>query len=433
MKKQKNIGNYIFNEYVFNNDKLQTDDNVLKYMNLLIDNNLATCISGVNDMEFSSSINTYKLACKKMCKWNKENKKFLINSDLSRNVVGRNKVDANPTELKYAKWQLSNGIYYAELDSKKTDEFAILQIETADFGKDTKLENETIQSFKFYFVGKKCSKNRDKFLDEYNKIQEESNKIIPDMIKYSNGLDEKKVSFKPFDRMIFSNKDEIMRYIDNWYENIPKFYEYGITPKLSILLHGEPGTGKTSFCRALAKYFDIHNITSISPNYFSAEMHAEPRRRGVIDDEFMTEKYLKTTAQSVYSIDDIDCIGNSRDTDKSLDNSKIISSLLEFLDTPPTFYMKANDGKYYQVAIVCATTNYYDRLDSAVKRFGRFDLTIEMGRFNIDEAEQMCALYNLTLKDVYKEKYDKSTTFSPAQIQALCMENIDKNLKNKGE
>lgn len=42
----------------------------------------------------------------------------------------------------------------------------------------------------------------------------------------------------------------------------------------------------------------------------------------------------------------------------------------------------------------------------------------------------MCSIYDLSIYDVIKEKIDKNTfKISPAQLQALCMENIDKALK----
>ena len=101
------------------------------------------------------------------------------------------------------------------------------------------------------------------------------------------------------------------------------------------------------------------------------------------------------------------------------------------MDNPDTMYYKAKDGIYYPISIVVATTNYYDRLDSAVKRYGRFDLQIEMNEFTEKEAKEMCAVYGLKLKDVVTEKITKDFVISPAKLQALCLEKIDKGLKEK--
>ena len=79
--------------------------------------------------------------------------------------------------------------------------------------------------------------------------------------------------------------------------------------------------------------------------------------------------------------------------------------------------------------VVFVPTNYIDKIDPAVKRFGRFDLQIEMKDFTLDEAKDFCALYDLTIHDVV-DKVEKDFTISPAKLQALCMENIDKSLKD---
>ena len=106
-----------------------------------------------------------------------------------------------------------------------------------------------------------------------------------------------------------------------------------------------------------------------------------------------------------------------------------MSTLLSFLDNPPTFYYKTKDGLSYPISIVIATTNYYDKLDEAVKRYGRFDLKIEMNEFNKYQAIEMCNLYDLKLYDLVDNSNEKDFTISPSYLQALCLENIDKSLK----
>lgn len=419
---QHKISDYIFNEFIFNNEDLKSQDNVIKNKDLLIDNKLACCINTVIDSMYNEPFTLGKFITKFMCDNNKDIKDYLDKSDFSCNEISTNKAGLNRDALKYNEYVLMAGTYFAELKSKHSDEFAVLTVK----------DDDTDSSFKrvnLYFIGKKCFKNRDKLLKEYNELSEKLETGNQEMIRYEPSYKKsKEVTFKSFDQMIFKDKEKYIEYIDNWFNSIPKFYEYGILPKLSVLLYGEPGTGKTTFCKALAKHLGILNVTNITPEYFTDHDHSGSRRSS--QPGSVSNSYLKRELQTVYSIDDIDCIGKSRDLDKSNDNGKITSSLLEFLDNPPSFYIKANDGKYYQVAIVCATTNYYDRLDDATKRYGRFDLTIPMNRFTVEEAESMCEIYGLTLKDVYHEKYNKDTTFSPAQIQALCMENIDKIIKN---
>ena len=191
-------------------------------------------------------------------------------------------------------------------------------------------------------------------------------------------------------------------------------------PKLSILLYGNPGTGKSTFAKALAKYLNIHIVRTMTPGYFKSDEDMDNNR---------PRRNTRYTGEFINVIDDIDCICVSRDEDKSQENLAANSALLEFLDNPGTMYYKANDGNFYQIAIVIATTNYYDRLDKAVVRTGRFDCQIEMELFDKELAEEFCALYNLKLSDVYDGEIGDDFRIQPSSLQAVCLKNIDKSLK----
>lgn len=405
---QNKISQYIFDDYLFNRE-LTSSDEIIKNIDLLIDNKLAVKISSTEDMEYTG-VSKYKVASKFMCKYNKDLKKFkrsLLSDEFGADFISP---DTNQELIELSKCGLEAGTYYASLGDEKHDDYAILKI-SQDKG------DEYIITFDFYIIGYDYIKYKDKFFKMYDRYKKMRKDIKNEGIIYTDGRPYKEIKFKGFDQMIFKDKDKVIKYIDNWLENIPNYYKYGMTPKLSILLYGDPGTGKSTFTKAVAKHLDIDTIMSISPNYFS---DFEKRRSGVRGGRYN---------QFVSSLDDIDCVCNSRDEDDSNENSNVLSNLLEFLDNPETFYYKAKDGLYYPVAIVIATTNYFDKLDDAVKRYGRFDLKIEMKLFNKSEAEDMCALYDLSLSDVYTDNITDDFSISPSYLQALCLENIDKSLK----
>ena len=222
------------------------------------------------------------------------------------------------------------------------------------------------------------------------------------------------------------NKKQVLNYIDNFINCIPIYYnEYNTIPKLSILLHGTPGTGKSTFYKALAKYLNIDNVTTITSDYFMKNSSDNNRRYSNYD------MIYNRNYPTIYAIDDIDCICTSREkNNKDLNNSVILQNLLAFLDNPPTFDYIAKDGVKYPISIVVATTNYYDKLDAAVKRFGRFDLTLEMEDFDREQAQLMCDIYGLKLNDLVKKSNKSDFTISPSKLQALCLKNIDNKLKN---
>ena len=115
-------------------------------------------------------------------------------------------------------------------------------------------------------------------------------------------------------------------------------------------------------------------------------------------------------------LEDIDTALNNldREDDKdSAESNKVINSLLQFLDsnTSPTN------------VIFIATTNYIDRLDSALVRSSRFNLKIETKELNKNDAIKMGKNFELSDEQIknaidkyYKDKPD-SKTINQSDIQ----------------
>ena len=412
-KSQQEICRYIYDDYIYGKELVSTEDTT-KELDLLIDNGLACKISVVEDVIYSN-ISKYKIASEFICKYNKSLKKKR-RRQLLEYEFGKEFRDADfdPRVLALADKGLEYGTFYADLGSKGHDDYMILMVKPGD-------ENDPyIFAATIYFIGNRCEKFKNKFFKKVDQYTELFNKKKNQMIITTDGHGSKTTKFKPFDKMIFTDKEKIIKYIDNWVDKIPEYVHYGITPKLSILLYGEPGTGKSSFYKALAEYLDIDSVTTISPSYFE-NTDNQRGRRGDYGPHMST----------IYALDDIDCFCQSREDTQDADNSAMLSSLLSFLDTPNSFYFKAKDGLYYLVSIVVAATNYIDRLDEAVKRYGRFDLKLEMKEFTEQQARDMCAIYDLTLENVLPESIQITDDFriSPSYLQALCLEHVDSGFK----
>ena len=405
------ILDYIIQDYY---DENAADINSFRHkLNSLVDNNIGIKITGRGN-GYYRRISTLSVILKFLDNYEEG---FIENNTkiLDFNDYGKieNKADVNENLADAINLQIADGYYSVHLDDQKVNgTYGILFITT---------EDEEVQ-YEFYIIGEKYKKYTKKLTKLYNKYNRLSYDSMEDELIYSNGS-RKELIFKNFDKLIFRDKEKVLDYINHWIDAIPKFYEYGMVPKLSILLYGKPGTGKSTFYQALAKYLDIPTVCVITPDYFS---------------NGLDDKYRKINSQSkaalyrdeiLYAIDEIDMVNQSRDLTNDNANGHILSKLLAFLDNPPTFYFKAKDGKSYPVSIVVATTNYYDRLDSAVKRFGRFDLQLQMVDFDKELAQEMCDLYKLKLEDVIDGKIDKNFTISPAELQAKCLKNVDTNLK----
>lgn len=414
MLNAQTISEYLMTDYI-EDMELNNGNRLKDEIQILLDNNLAYKIAGSDDIIYAS-VSLYKVACKFLTKYNKafkECRRKLLEYEFGGEQNTFAKTDKRLVKL--SKYSLEAGSYYVELDK---GQYAVLNIEFDD-------EDEYIVKYELYFIGDKCKKWKSKFykmVDKYEAIRkmEKNERIL-----YTDDRPVTKTIFKPFDKVIFKNKDNVLKYIDNWVESIPEYYAYGMTPKLSIILYGDPGTGKSTFCKALANYLDISSVTSIGPEYFTNDNNTNQyagRRRSSVG---------ISSVSTVYALDDVDCVCKSREIKDDAENAKVLANLLSFLDNPPTFDYKAKDGVRYPVSIVVATTNYYDKLDDAVKRYGRFDLKIEMKNFEKEEAEAMCAIYDLKLEDLVKDSNKKGFAISPSYLQALCLENLDKSMKNR--
>lgn len=391
---------------------------VIESMPLLLTNGFACKISGCEYTDTQYGMTELSIACKFMQKYNGSLKKYrrkLTDYEFGGEENRFAKNDKRLLEL--AENMLEPGDYFCQISNTS---YAVLTID---------VDNEDKYKFiwSLYIIGNNWKKHKDKYykmVDEYKSIKRQEKS---EQIRYTDGKASQTAIFKPFDQVIFKNKSAVLKYIDNWRNNIPLYYEeYKMVSKLSILLYGEPGTGKSTFAKAVANYLGIDTVTSVTPDYFlPSNPDVNFNRNGYYGGGYSRLSGLK----SVYTIDDIDCVCRSREDSDDRDNAAIMSNLLQFLDNPPTFFYKANNGIRYPVSIVIATTNYYNKLDNAIKRYGRFDLKIEMKEFEKEQAQEMCDIYKLRLEDLIPDSDAEGWTISPSYLQALCLENIDKSLK----
>ncbi|PPD44148.1 MAG: hypothetical protein CTY15_07850 [Methylocystis sp.] len=154
-----------------------------------------------------------------------------------------------------------------------------------------------------------------------------------------------------------------------WFQGAEDWHSSrGIPWKLGIVLHGPPGTGKTSLIHALASDFgfDIKYIKSL---------HG------------LGAAFKSGTKNDLFVIEDIDTIagGLSREGKKAsaMEESALRASPLhEILNSMDG--MQTPDGLKFIV-----TTNHLDRLDPAIVRPGRIDEVVEVGPLSLESARAM--------------------------------------------
>lgn len=132
------------------------------------------------------------------------------------------------------------------------------------------------------------------------------------------------------------------------------------------LLTGAPGTGKTSFARALAREADVHFIAT---SYAQWQAHREGHLGHVTQAIRKAFSEALLQSPSILFIDEIDTIP-ARGTSKGNDDwwTSITTTLLECLDG-----FERREG-----VVVIAACNDPSRLDPALVRSGRLDRRIEI-------------------------------------------------------
>lgn len=219
---------------------------------------------------------------------------------------------------------------------------------------------------------------------------------------------------------IFSpQKDKIVKCVDKWLESEKIFKTSGVIYKLGILMYGKPGTGKSSFARALATYLGW-GIVSVNLSELSSQS--------------LINWMGNVGKNKIIMLEDIDVCTSSRGEDEDsnetdtttmyLPNSQPvqvatgrISEESVSLDT----LLNVLDGIYSPSNVIfIATTNFIDRLDTAFKRPGRFDCKFEMEELDESLAVQMCNQFGADTSILKEEKFP----INQAYLQGKIFDNI---------
>ncbi len=154
-------------------------------------------------------------------------------------------------------------------------------------------------------------------------------------------------------------KEELVEVVD-FLKDPSKFTDAGAKIPTGVLLHGDPGTGKTLLAKAIAGEAGV-SFFSISGSSF-VEMYVGIGASRVRD--LFAEG--KKKAPCIIFIDEIDAVGRHRSSGAAGGNDEREQTLNQLLVEMDGF--EVNDG-----VIIVAATNRLDILDQALLRPGRFD------------------------------------------------------------
>ncbi|VIO99402.1 ATPase, AAA family protein [Brugia malayi] len=195
-----------------------------------------------------------------------------------------------------------------------------------------------------------------------------------------------------------------------WPYRYPEIFKrFASKPPSGILLYGPPGCSKTLIARAIASQSRMNFLAVKGPELFSKWVGESER---AVRELF---RRARQVAPAIIFFDEIDAVGANRgDRNESHVGERVLTQLLTELDG----LEEKGD------VMVLAATNRPDRLDSALLRPGRFNLTIhvplpdEETRLEIlrIRLNQMQVTIDLDVEDISK----RTEGFSGAEVVELC-------------
>ena len=179
--------------------------------------------------------------------------------------------------------------------------------------------------------------------------------------------------------------------------------QYGVVPPRAVMLFGPPGTGKTTFAKAIASRLEWPFV-----EVFPSRLASDPKgMAGALREIFLEISQLE---HAVVFIDEVEEIAAQRKGDPPSPLQGVTNELLKII---PAF--RDRPGRL----LVCAT-NFIRTLDSAFLRHGRFDYVIPIG---LPDAVARQAIWLRYIPESVAADVDldllvaKTDGFSPADIE----------------
>ncbi len=186
------------------------------------------------------------------------------------------------------------------------------------------------------------------------------------------------------------------------------YADRGIPYRRGYLLHGPPGTGKSSLVRALTADLEM------SLYVLNLGSHT-------LSDERLEKLLAKVAPGAAILVEDVDCAAPHRSGEATKEGDATgaltLSGLLNALDG-----ILSSEGR-----VLFMTTNRPEVLDEALIRPGRVDLRLHLGLADQDQARRLFLRFfpdESNLADRFSEAV-LSDAFSPAELQGLLLKHAE--------
>jgi chaperone BCS1 len=230
--------------------------------------------------------------------------------------------------------------------------------------------------------------------------------------------------------------DHIHERINFFLTNRDWYRKRGIPYKYAILLHGVPGTGKTTLAKYIAS-FTNRNMVLVTPSKLSRLSTYISNADNDYYDEGYGEGTERKDDRYIGLMEDIDCddVTHKREETKKkrLNKTKVVDEDNDDESTAPkqknifvnlSDLLNSIDGlNSPEDFILIATTNHINQLDPALLRKGRFDDIIEIKPLETPEIVRMISVFR---EDVGTKL--NNLTFNPipgSVLQDLILQHLD--------
>ena len=212
---------------------------------------------------------------------------------------------------------------------------------------------------------------------------------------------------RPLESLVLADQtlEDLLDDLRDFYRSASWYANRGIPYRRGYLLHGPPGTGKTTLVLAVAGELKL----SVGVLSLSNRLMTDEALRAMVDD---------LPVGTLLLIEDVDCaFKDSRST--TGDTGVTLSGLLNALDG-----VSSREGR-----VLFLTTNHPERLDPALVRPGRVDRKIELGYATPDQARRLFLWFYRDSGLAVAELSREADRFA-AQIPhgKLCMAAIQEHL-----
>jgi hypothetical protein len=238
-------------------------------------------------------------------------------------------------------------------------------------------------------------------------------------------------SNKRFDNVFFEGKDRLLNRLNLFLENEAYYRKKGIPYTLGMLFYGDPGCGKTSCIKAISNHTGRHIMEINLRNVKTCGEFVN-----LFTDEFIEKQYIPFNKRIIV-IEDIDCMHDivkqrTESVEQEEEPASELNSLAKLFS--PRKYdihdklslsciLNVIDGILEQPGrILIITTNFRNKIDSALLRRGRVDIEVNFRK---------CT--SKITREILEHFYEKPVpnvelpelVISPADLMDICMNNQD--------